>query len=126
MIHWFCDQHATKIALTLILVSLYSITLATRIKNGIAFIFKSRRCKIENIKKKNDLKRLTPCLCEEGIIYTVNMTITNLTLPSFPVCTFDDYTTSFTRREKYKRRFENLVIALNVTGNKQKKALLLN
>ena len=54
------------------------------------------------------------------------MAISNLTLPSFPVCTLDDYTTSFTHRDKYKRRFENLVIALNVTGKKQKKALLLN
>ena len=28
--------------------------------------------------------------------------------------------------EKYRQRFKNLVIAINVTDNKQKKALLLN
>ena len=40
--------------------------------------------------------------------------------------TLDDYTTISTRWKKYKRRFENLVIALNVTDDRQKKALLLN
>ena len=54
------------------------------------------------------------------------MAIANLTLPSFSVFTLDDYTTISTPWKKYKRRFENLIIALNVTDDKQKKALLLN
>ena len=54
------------------------------------------------------------------------MAIANLTLPSFPVFTLDDYTTISARWKKCKRRFENLVVALNVTDDRQKKALLLN
>ena len=40
--------------------------------------------------------------------------------------TWDDYTTISTRWKKYKRKFGNLVIAINITDDKQKKALLLN
>ena len=40
--------------------------------------------------------------------------------------TLDDYTTISTRWKKYKRRFENLAIALNVTDDRQKKALSLD
>ena len=54
------------------------------------------------------------------------MAIANLTLPSFPVFTLDDSTTISTRWKKYKRTFENLVVALNVTDDRQKKALWLN
>ena len=54
------------------------------------------------------------------------MAIANLTLPSFPVFPLDDYTTISTLWKKYKRRFENLVIALSVTDDRQKKALFLN
>ena len=53
------------------------------------------------------------------------MAIANLTLPSFPMFTVDDYTIS-ARWKKYKRRFENLVVALNVTDDRHKKSLLLN
>ena len=54
------------------------------------------------------------------------MAIANLTLPSYQVVKLADYTITSTRRKKYKWRFENLVIASNVTDDKQKKALLLN
>ena len=54
------------------------------------------------------------------------MAFTDLTLPSFPVFTLNNYITISTHWKKYKRRFENLVIALNVTDDRQKKALLLN
>ena len=54
------------------------------------------------------------------------MAIPNLTLPPFPVFTLDDYRTISTRWKKYKRWFENLVVALNVTDDRQKKSLLLN
>ena len=40
--------------------------------------------------------------------------------------TLDDYTTIFTNWTKCKRRLENLVLALNVTDDRQKKALSLN
>ena len=40
--------------------------------------------------------------------------------------TLDDYTTISTRWKNYKRRFEKLIVALNVTDDRQKKALLLN
>ena len=76
--------------------------------------------------KKKNFKRLTLCLCEEGIIYNINMAIANLKLPSFPVFILDDYTTISTCWKKYKRRFENFVAALNVTDDRQKKALLRN
>ena len=52
------------------------------------------------------------------------MAIANLTLPSFPVFTLDDYTTISASWKKYKCRFENLVVALNVTDDRQKKAVL--
>ena len=54
------------------------------------------------------------------------MAIANLTLPSFSVFTLDDYTSISTRWKKYKWRFENLVIALNLTDDRQKKALSFN
>ena len=54
------------------------------------------------------------------------MAMANLTLPSFPMFTLDDDTTISTRWKKYKRRFENMVFALNVTDGKQKNVLLLN
>ena len=54
------------------------------------------------------------------------MAIANLILPSFPVFTLDDYTTISARWKKYKQRFENLVVALNVTDDRQKNALLPN
>ena len=87
------------------------------------FIFTSRCCKIENL-KRNGLKQLTPCLGEEGFIYSVNMAIVYLTLLSFPVFTLDDYTAICTCWKKYTQ-FENLVIALNITHYKQKKSFLL-
>ena len=63
------DQYTVKIVLTLILVSLYIITLATRIKNGTLFIFSSWSCAIENINNnKKNFKRFILCLCEEMII----------------------------------------------------------
>ena len=78
------DQYTIKIVLRLILVSLYKITLAMRIKKSTLFIGTSRSGAIKNIDRK---KRLTLCLCEEGIIYSVNMAIANSTLPSFPLFT---------------------------------------
>ena len=118
MIHSCYDEHAIKMAVTLVLVSLYNITLAKKINNGIVFIFTSQCCKIENI-KRNGLKQLTPCLGEEGIIYSVNMAIVYLTLLSFPMFTLDDYTAICTCWKKYTQ-FENLV-----THYKQKKPFLL-
>ena len=40
--------------------------------------------------------------------------------------TLDDYTRISVRWKKYKQRFENLVVALKVTDDRQKKALLLH
>ena len=54
------------------------------------------------------------------------MAISNLTLPAFPPFSLDEYSTMSTRWRKYKKRFENLVLALNVQDGAQKKALLLN
>lgn len=54
------------------------------------------------------------------------MAISNLTLPVFPSFSMEEYNTIATRWEKYKKRFENLVVALNVKEVAQKKALLLN
>ena len=54
------------------------------------------------------------------------MAISNLTLPSFPPFSLDEYTTMSTRWKKYKKRFDNLILALNVKDGVQKKALLLN
>ena len=46
-------------------------------------------------------------------------------MPSFP--SFDtDVTTIATRWTKYKKRFQNLCVTLNITEDKQKLALLLN
>ena len=42
------------------------------------------------------------------------MTKSNHTLPAFPPFTLDEYGTISTRWRKYKKRFENLVLALNV------------
>ena len=53
------------------------------------------------------------------------MAISNLALPAFPQFSLDECTIS-TRWIKYKKRFENLVLALNVQDGAQKKALLLN
>lgn len=49
-----------------------------------------------------------------------------LTIPSFPKFDLDDYNTISTRWEKYKKRFLNLCVALNVNDEKQKLALFLN
>ena len=54
------------------------------------------------------------------------MAIANLTSPSFPVFTLDDDTAISTCWKKHKRRFEKLVITLNVTDDRKRKALLLN
>ena len=54
------------------------------------------------------------------------MAISNLTLPAFPPFSLDEYITISTRWKKHKKRFENLVLALNVQDGAQKKALLLN
>ena len=124
MIHSCYDQHVIKIVLTLIVVSLYYIKLATTIKNGTVFIFTSSSCNIDNIKK--DLQGLTSCLCKGGIIYSITVAIVSLTLATFSVFTLDDYTIISTYWKKYKWRFENLVIAVNVRDDNQKKALLLN
>ena len=42
------------------------------------------------------------------------MAISNLTLPAFPPFSLDEYITISTRWKKHKKRFENLVLALNV------------
>ena len=54
------------------------------------------------------------------------MTKSNHTLPAFPPFTLDEYGTISTRWRKYKKRFENLVLALNVHDGAQRKTLLLN
>lgn len=54
------------------------------------------------------------------------MAISTLNLPTFPKFDTDDFTTISTRWEKYKKRFLNLCVALNVEEDKQKLALLLN
>ena len=54
------------------------------------------------------------------------MAISNLTLPAFPPFSLDEYSTISTRWRKYEKRFENLVLTLNVQDGAQKKALLLN
>ena len=51
------DQYAIKIVLTLILVSLYTITLATRIKKGTLFIFTSQSCTMNKQNKKTSVLR---------------------------------------------------------------------
>ena len=54
------------------------------------------------------------------------MATSNLMLPAFPPFSLDEYSTISTRWRKYVKRFENLVLALNVQDGAQKKALLLN
>ena len=54
------------------------------------------------------------------------MAISNLALPAFPPFSLDEYSMISTRWRKYKKRFENLVLTLNVQDGVQKKALLLN
>ena len=54
------------------------------------------------------------------------MATSNLMLPAFPPFSLDEYSTISTRWRKYGKRFENLVLALNVQDGAQKKALLLN
>ena len=54
------------------------------------------------------------------------MAISNLALPAFSQFSLDECSTISTRWIKYKKRFENLVLALNVQDGAQKKALLLN
>ena len=51
---------------------------------------------------------------------------TSLNIPNFPKFDLDDYNTISTRWEKYKKRFLNLCVALNVVEEKQKLALFLN
>ena len=47
-------------------------------------------------------------------------------LPAFSPFTLDEYSTVSTRWKKYKKRFGNLALALDVQDDAQKKALLLN
>ena len=54
------------------------------------------------------------------------MAISNLTLPTFPPFSLDEYSTISTRWKKYKKRFENLVLALHVHDGAQNRAFLLN
>ena len=54
------------------------------------------------------------------------MVISNHTLPAFLPFSLDEYSTISSHWWKYKKRFENLVPALNVQDGAQKKALLLN
>ena len=54
------------------------------------------------------------------------MVISTFTLPAFPPFSLDEYSMISTPWRKYKKRFENLVLAFNVQDGVQKKALLLN
>ena len=54
------------------------------------------------------------------------MVISNVTLPVFPPYSLDKYSTISTPWKKYKKQFENLLLALYVQNRAQKKALLLN
>ena len=54
------------------------------------------------------------------------MAVSTLNIPSFPSFDTDDVTTIATRWTKYKKRFKNLCVALNITDDKQTLALLLN
>ena len=54
------------------------------------------------------------------------MAISNLTLSALPQLSIHEYITISTRWKKYKKRFENLVLALNVQDGPQKNTLLLN
>ena len=52
--------------------------------------------------------------------------VSNLHIPAFPSFSLDETTAIATRLVKCKKGFENLLIALNVTNDSQKLALLLN
>ena len=52
--------------------------------------------------------------------------VLSLHIPVFPSFSLDGTTTIATQWETYKKRFENLLIALNVTNDSQELALLLN
>ena len=52
--------------------------------------------------------------------------VSSLHIPAFPSFSLDETTAIATRLVKCKKRFENLLIALNVTNDSQKLALLLN
>ena len=52
--------------------------------------------------------------------------VSSFHIPAFPSFSLDKTTTTATRWEKYKKRFENLLKALNVTNDRQKLAFLLN
>ena len=54
------------------------------------------------------------------------MAIINFKLPAFLSFSLEEYSTLSTRWKKYKKRFQNLVLPLNVQDSIQKKALLLN
>ena len=54
------------------------------------------------------------------------MAVANLNIPSFPKFGMDDQNTFALRWDKYKKRYENLCIAMNIRDNAQKLALLLN
>ena len=50
----------------------------------------------------------------------------SLHIPAFPSFSLNETTTITTRWEKYKKRFEDLLLVLNVTNDSQKLVLLLN
>ena len=54
------------------------------------------------------------------------MAVNNLHIPPFPKFYLDDQNTISIRWEKYKKRFDNLSVALNIKDDKQKLALFLN
>ena len=54
------------------------------------------------------------------------MAVANLNILSFPKFDMDDQNTFALRWDKYKKRYENLCIAMNIRDNVQKLALLLN
>ena len=50
----------------------------------------------------------------------------NVSLPAFPQFDVEEFSTVAVRWTKYKKRFENLCIALNVSNDRQKLAMLMN
>ena len=52
--------------------------------------------------------------------------VSSLHIPAFPSFSLDKTTTVATQWVKYKKRFENLLIALNVAKDSQKLVLLFN
>lgn len=50
----------------------------------------------------------------------------NVSLPTFPQFDVEEFSTVAIRWTKYKKRFENLCIALNVSNDRQKLAMLMN